>query len=137
MKLSKLATHLQIMSESMTDEKHQRAMKKFQKKIDDVSMCHDRMRKHLMDSDLMELITELGGDKKILKKVHDHLEGVEEELEDLVSSVTKSALKMQEQVKSPYAVGMAAAMKQMKDKPPLKKATIVRAHEIAKAIMKK
>jgi len=40
-------------------------------------------------------------------------------------------------VKSPYAVGMAAAMKQMKDKPPLKKATIVRAHEIAKAIMKK
>ena len=132
MKLSKLATHLQIMSESMTDEKHQRAMKKFQKKIDDVSMCHDRMRKYLMD-----LITELGGDKKILKKVHDHLEGVEEELEDLVSSVTKSALKMQEQVKSPYAVGMAAAMKQMKDKPPLKKATIVRAHEIAKAIMKK
>jgi len=85
----------------------------------------------------MDLITELGGDKKILKKVHDHLEGVEEELEDLVSSVTKSALKMQEQVKSPYAVGMAAAMKQMKDKPPLKKATIVRAHEIAKAIMKK
>jgi archaellum component FlaC len=137
MKLSKLSTHLQIISESITNEQQHSAMKKFQKKIDDVSMCHDRMRKYLMADELTELVQKLGGDKKVLKKIHDHLDGVEEELENLVSSVTKSTLKMQEQTKSPYAVGMAAAMKQMKDKPPLKKATIVRAHEIAKAIMKK
>lgn len=36
--------------------------------------------------------------------------------------------------KNKYAIGMAAAMKQTGDKPPLKKSTIVKAHEIAKAI---
>ena len=137
MKLSKLATHLQILSESMTNEQQHGAMKRFQKKIDDVSMCHDRMRKYLMASELKELVDKLGGDKRVLSKIQDHLEGVEDELESLVGSVTKATLKMQEQARSPYAVGMAAAMKQMKDKPPLKKATIMKAHEIAKAIMKK
>lgn len=137
MKLSKLATHLQILSEGMTNEQQHSAMKKFQKKIDEVSMCHDRMRKYLMASELKELVDKLGGDKRVLSKIQDHLEGVEDELESLVGSVTKATLKMQEQARSPYAVGMAAAMKQMKDKPPLKKATIMKAHEIAKAIMKK
>lgn len=137
MKLSKLVTHLQILSEGMTNEQQHSEMKKFQKKIDDVSMCHDRMRKYLMAPELKELIDKLGGDKRVLSKIQDHLEGVEDELESLVGSVTKATLKMQEQARSPYAVGMAAAMKQMKDKPPLKKATIMKAHEIAKAIMKK
>ena len=41
------------------------------------------------------------------------------------------------EVKEPYAVGMAQAMKQKKDKPPLEKSTITKAHDIAKAIMKK
>jgi hypothetical protein len=36
----------------------------------------------------------------------------------------------------PYAIGMAAAMKQTGDKPPLKKSTIVKAHDIAKKIEK-
>ena len=41
-----------------------------------------------------------------------------------------------EQAKNPYAIGMAAAMKATGDKPPLKKSTIVKAHDIAKKIEK-
>ena len=41
-----------------------------------------------------------------------------------------------EAVDEPYAVGMAAAMKQTGDKPPLKKSTITKAHDIAKSIEK-
>ena len=37
---------------------------------------------------------------------------------------------------SPYAVGMAQAMKSTGDEPPLKKSTISKAHKIAKAMMK-
>lgn len=42
-----------------------------------------------------------------------------------------------EEPKNAYAIGMAAAMKQTGDKPPLKKSTIVKAHDIAKSIEKK
>ena len=38
--------------------------------------------------------------------------------------------------KNPYAIGMAQAMKSTGDKPPLKKSTITKAHDIAKAIQK-
>jgi hypothetical protein len=41
---------------------------------------------------------------------------------------------LDEAVKNPYAVGMAAAMKSTGDTPPLKKSTITKAHEIAKKI---
>ena len=41
-----------------------------------------------------------------------------------------------EQAKEPYAIGMAAAMKAKDDKPPLKKSTITKAHDIAKSIEK-
>lgn len=37
---------------------------------------------------------------------------------------------------SPYAIGMAQAMKSTGDKPPLKKSTIRKAHDIAKSVMK-
>ena len=37
---------------------------------------------------------------------------------------------------NPYAIGMATAMKSTGDKPPLKKSTITKAHNIAKAIQK-
>jgi len=43
---------------------------------------------------------------------------------------------VEEKVDNPYAVGMAAAMKQTGDKPPLKKSTITKAHDIAKSIEK-
>jgi len=39
-------------------------------------------------------------------------------------------------VDNPYAIGMAQAMKSTGDKPPLKKSTITKAHDIAKAIQK-
>ena len=42
-----------------------------------------------------------------------------------------------EAVDNPYAVGMAVAKKMKNDEPPLKKSTITKAHDIAKAIMKK
>lgn len=41
-----------------------------------------------------------------------------------------------EAVDNPYAVGMAQAMKATGDKPPLKKSTITKAHDIAKSIKK-
>ena len=41
---------------------------------------------------------------------------------------------LDEKVKNPYAIGMAAAMKQTGDRPPLKKSTIIKGHEIAKGI---
>lgn len=41
-----------------------------------------------------------------------------------------------EEAREPYAVGMAQAMKMTGDKPPLKKSTISKAHEIARAIEK-
>jgi len=39
-------------------------------------------------------------------------------------------------VQSPYAIGMAQAMKSTGDKPPLEKSTIKKAHDIAKSIEK-
>jgi len=42
----------------------------------------------------------------------------------------------EEKTVNPYAVGMAAAMKQTGDKSPLKKSTITKAHDIAKSIEK-
>ena len=53
-------------------------------------------------------------------------------------SVADVRLSMKEaNVLNPYAVGMAQAMKQKNDKPPLEKSTITKAHDIAKSIMKK
>jgi hypothetical protein len=48
----------------------------------------------------------------------------------------QSAVTEAKKSKSPYAVGMAQAMKSTGDKPPLKKATIKKAHDIAKAVKK-
>ena len=48
-----------------------------------------------------------------------------------------AAEEVKEAVDEPYAVGMAQAKKLTGDKPPLEKSTITKAHDIAKAIMKK
>jgi hypothetical protein len=45
-------------------------------------------------------------------------------------------VQVDEKAKNPYAVGMAQAMKSTGDKPPLKKSTITKAHDIAKSIKK-
>ena len=49
---------------------------------------------------------------------------------------TKINVGIREADKNPYAIGMAQAMKSTGDKPPLKKSTINKAHEIARAIEK-
>lgn len=51
-----------------------------------------------------------------------------------MSDCSKQKKTLREVAKNPYAIGMAAAMKQTGDKPPLKKSTIVKGHEIAKAV---
>lgn len=43
---------------------------------------------------------------------------------------------MKKNAKNPYAIGMSIAKKLKKDEPPLEKSTIIRAHDIAKGIMK-
>lgn len=48
----------------------------------------------------------------------------------------EKSMKKEASETSPYAIGMASAMKQTGDKPPLKKSTITKAHKIAKSIMK-
>lgn len=62
------------------------------------------------------------------KTVHIQLEGMKYILKK------GQYAELDEAVKNPYAVGMAAAMKSTGDKPPLKKSTIVKAHKIAKKV---
>jgi len=61
------------------------------------------------------------------------------DVRDAIENVAKSSGKINtvvEKAKNPYAIGMAAAMKSTGDKPPLKKSTITKAHDIAKGIEK-
>lgn len=55
-------------------------------------------------------------------------------MKDLVLSMMLEHL--EERIKNPYAIGMAAAMKSTGDEPPLEKSTIRKAHKIAKSIEK-
>jgi hypothetical protein len=82
-----------------------------------------------------------GGINKIKKQYRKEYPGdnpmaVEKTEEEIQSSI-KEALKQAYEAKkskSPYAIGMAQAMKSTGDQPPLKKSTITKAHDIAKAI---
>jgi len=84
-----------------------------------------------------------GGANKIKKMYRKEYPGdnpmaVEKTEEDVQSSI-KEALKQAYEAKkaqSPYAIGMAQAMKSTGDTPPLAKSTIKKAHDIAKAIKK-
>jgi len=58
------------------------------------------------------------------------------DVKDAISSVAKTNGVVDEKAKNPYAIGMAQAMKSTGDKPPLKKSTITKAHDIAKSIEK-
>ena len=63
--------------------------------------------------------------------------------EDLASSLTaqyesfKKTYQAEAKKQSPYAIGMAQAMKSTGDKPPLEKSTIKKAHDIADKIKSK
>jgi len=52
------------------------------------------------------------------------------------SAMERLGVSLGEDAQSPYAIGMSTAMKMKGDKPPLKKSTITKAHEIARAIEK-
>ena len=58
------------------------------------------------------------------------------EKKDFFNKIDDKYKAKNEAVDNPYAVGMAAAMKAKDDKPPLKKSTITKAHDIAKSIKK-
>ena len=57
-------------------------------------------------------------------------------INDAISNVERTNGAVDEKVKNPYAIGMAAAMKATGDKPPLEKSTITKAHDIAKGVEK-
>jgi len=101
--------------EKINQMKHQKA-KEGEKEIvklkeDDMAKFH-KMQKDGKSAD--EIAKALGLDLKSVKKLMDL-----------------------DEVRNPYAVGMAQAMKSKNDEPPLKKSTITKAHDIAKSIMKK
>lgn len=64
------------------------------------------------------------------------LTAAQKKLPPALQKAIKAKEKNEEAGKNPYAIGMAAAMKATGDKPPLKKSTIVKAHDIAKKIEK-
>ena len=77
--------------------------------------------------------------EKIIK-ANDYLNTVREYLEgknvhEMTGGVIAGGIAAE--AKNPYADGMAQAMKSSGDKPPLKKSTITKAHDIAKSIKKK
>ena len=79
---------------------------------------------------------------KIAKKMAGNMTGAVKEIERMARGLSdhpdvSAALKMaNEQKDNPYAIGMAAAMKSTGDKPPLKKSTIKKAHDIADKVKK-
>lgn len=53
-----------------------------------------------------------------------------------MADCSKTTKTLREISRNPYAIGMASAMKKTGDKPPLKKSTIMKAHDIAKSVQK-
>jgi hypothetical protein len=73
--------------------------------------------------------------RRYLKARGDHVTVDEDIYPDYaVEDVAESYKAFTEKAKSPYAIGMAQAMKSTGDEPPLKKSTIKKAHDIAKAV---
>ena len=88
----------------------------------------ERLTKRLSDlKDKKKTTTDTDAKSKLDKDILQ----TQKSVVDLKLSMKKEA------VDNPYAVGMAQAMKQKNDEPPLKKSTITKAHDIAKSIMKK
>jgi len=81
------------------------------------------------------LVAAPGGKEKVIRipieKLADYKAKGYVEAEEFVPEETVT-----EEPKNAYAIGMAAAMKATGDKPPLKKSTIIKAHDIAKKIEK-
>lgn len=74
--------------------------------------------------------------KSVNETVRDMLLKAWKQAAQMAEETHKDKKEKSEKVDEPYAVGMAQAMKQTGDKPPLKKSTITKAHDIAKGIEK-
>ena len=59
-----------------------------------------------------------------------------EEVQSSIKEALKQAYEAKKKAQSPYAIGMAKAVKMKGDTPPLEKSTIKKAHDVAKAIAK-
>jgi len=89
------------------------------------------MKKKMEDSEYQAMF------KKELEKTGKSLSQMsDQEKKDFFNKIDSKHSAKNEKVDNPYAVGMAAAMKKTGDKPPLKKSTITKAHDIAKSIEK-
>lgn len=86
---------------------------------------------------LDSVIADKVGDALAQKKLEVAQTFFDAPVEEPASEVAEEIEQADEKVLNPYAVGMAQAMKSTGDKPPLKKATIKKAHEIAKSVAKK
>jgi transcription-repair coupling factor (superfamily II helicase) len=75
-----------------------------------------------------------GGDNP-MQKTEDFSDSLRKQYAEFKANY-QAAVNEAKKAKSPYAVGMAQAMKTTGDKPPLKKTTIKKAHDIAKAVKK-
>jgi hypothetical protein len=76
-----------------------------------------------------------GGDNPMQKATEDLSDSLRTQYAEFKANY-ESAVNEAKKAKSPYAVGMAQSMKSTGDKPPLEKATIKKAHDIAKAVKK-
>ena len=76
-----------------------------------------------------------GGDNPMQKTTEDLTSSLRTQYAEFKANY-EAAVNEAKKAKSPYAVGMAQAMKSTGDKPPLEKATIKKAHDIAKAVKK-
>ena len=93
--------------------------------------------------DTQYMTKDLSGGANKIKKMYrkeypgDNPMAVEDESaeQDKIKEALKQAY-LEKKAQSPYAIGMAKAMQMKGDTPPLKKSTIKKAHDIAKAIKK-
>lgn len=76
-----------------------------------------------------------GGDNPMQPAKEDLSDSLRKQYDEFKANY-QEAVNEAKKAKSPYAVGMAQAMKATGDKPPLEKATIKKAHDIAKAVKK-
>lgn len=76
-----------------------------------------------------------GGDNPMQKTMEDLTSSLRTQYAEFKANY-QTAVNEAKKAKSPYAIGMATAMKSTGDKPPLEKATIKKAHDIAKSIKK-
>lgn len=127
--LEKTGKGLASMSDQEKKDFFNKIDKKYKKENAPSTADLDRLKKMGMKKEDLDK-----KDEPTVKKIITKLKGASQAHAGQAKDLEK-AMKT-EKVDNPYAVGMAAAMKAKDDKPPLKKSTITKAHDIAKSIKK-